>query len=268
MTIISCDFETTTNPEDCRVWAVGVYDLYTEEFAHGTSIDWFFQYIMSVGNCKAYFHNLKFDGAFLLDWLYRKGFEHTENRKLQEGQFKTLISDKNMFYSIKVKLSEDCTVTFLDSLKIIPFSVRVIAKAFGLTMSKGEIDYDKDRQPGYILTVEEIDYLERDCKIVGEALKVLFSQNLDQMTQGSNALHDFKTTLPRKFEKIFPPQTCDEEIRGAYKGGFTYVNPRFPSKERIIWQSVRQKQHVSKHDEIYADAIRQCEALFWAVQTG
>lgn len=230
MEILTCDLETTTNPEHVWEWAVGVYNVYTEEFAHGTTLEWFFAYLESIGSCKAYFHNLKFDGAFKLDFLFRMGFEHTENKKLLPGQFNTLISDKNMFYCIKLRLTDDCQITFLDSTKVIPMSVRKVAKAFGLPYSKGEIDYNKPRPRGYIPDADEIDYLYRDCKIVGMALKVLLEQGLDRMTQGSNALHNFKNTLPRKFEKIFPQINIDSEIRPAYKGGFTYAAPQFQGR--------------------------------------
>ena len=38
MDIYSCDFETTTNPTDCRVWAWGAYEINTGEFQHGKDI--------------------------------------------------------------------------------------------------------------------------------------------------------------------------------------------------------------------------------------
>lgn len=230
MEILSCDLETTTEPKHVWEWAVGIYNVYTEDFQHGTTLEWFFAYLETLGNCKAYFHNLKFDGAFKLDFLFRMGYEHTTNKKLEVGQFNTLISDKNMFYCIKLKLSEDCQVTFLDSNKVIPMSVAKAAKAFGLPYSKGDIDYNKPRPRGYIPDDEEIDYLFRDCKIIGMALKVLLEQGLTRMTQGSNALFNFKQSLPRKFEKIFPPIDCDSELRPSYKGGFTYAAPQFQGK--------------------------------------
>lgn len=227
MEILSCDLETTTNPDHVWEWAIGSYNIYTDEFQWGTTFEWFFEYLESLGNCKVYFHNLKFDGGFKLDYLFREGYEFTLSKKLEVGQFNTLISDKNMFYCIKLKLSKTCTVTFLDSLKVIPMKVSKVAKAFGLPYSKGEIDYDKERPIGYEPTEEEVDYLYRDCKIVGMAMKQMLAQGLDRMTQGSNALHNFKATLPQKFEKIFPEIDCHEEIRPSYKGGFTYASPLY-----------------------------------------
>ena len=48
------------------------------------------------------------------------------------------------------------------------------------------------------------------------------------MTQGSNALYDYKQTVGTKnFNKWFPIPDYDSDIRQSYKGGFTYLNPKF-----------------------------------------
>lgn len=227
MRIFSCDFETTTKEEDCRVWASGIYDIDNDFFECGNSIEWLFKKFEEIGTCKAYFHNLKFDGAFILDYLFREGYTHTFDKKLDDKEFSTLISDSNLFYSFKIKLKKGCIITILDSLKAIPFSVKKISKAFGLKQKKGEIDYHAERPIGYKVSPTEHEYIKNDCEIVGKALNTLFSQDLRKMTQGSNALYDFKKSLPRKFEKIFPKIEFDSDIRAAYKGGFTYVNPKY-----------------------------------------
>ena len=74
---ICADFETTTTAEDCRVWACGLYYMDSKKFECGNSIEWFFDKVSDLGDCTIYFHNLKFDGTFIIDWLFRNGFEHT-----------------------------------------------------------------------------------------------------------------------------------------------------------------------------------------------
>ena len=96
-------------------------------------------------------------------------------------------------------------VTFYDSLKIIPFSVEVVAKSFNLEISKLKIDYNKERKKGHLLTDEEREYIKNDVLIIAKALKVLFDEDLRKMTQGSNALNDYKQILTKsKFEHYFP----------------------------------------------------------------
>ena len=231
----TADFETATWLEDSSyVWAWAVCEIGNEDkITMGNTIDSFMEYIENNKSSKYYFHNLAFDGSFILDYLFKNGFKHIENKEDKEDKtFTTLISDLGMFYTIevyfKVRGKKVRKATFIDSLKIIPFSVKVIAKSFGLPISKLEIDYNEPRELGHELTEEEKDYIKNDVKIVAMALKVLFDEKLNHITSASNALNDFKKGYKEeKFTKLFPclPYEIDKDIRQAYKGGFTYLNP-------------------------------------------
>ena len=231
----TADFETATWLDDSSyVWAWAVCEIGNENnIIIGNTIDTFMEYISKNKSSKYYFHNLAFDGSFILDYLFKHGFKHIENKEDKEDKtFTTLISDMGMFYTIEVYFSvknkKVKKATFIDSLKIIPFSVSVIAKSFGLPISKLELDYNKKRELGHELTDEEKDYIKNDVKIVAMALKVLFDEKLNHITSASNALHDFKKGYKdEKFSKLFPtiPYEIDKDIRQAYKGGFTYLNP-------------------------------------------
>lgn len=228
----TADFETTTDKYDCRVWAFAVCSLKDYTVSYGNSIDDFMAWCAKQRKAQIYFHNLKFDGEFILNWLFRNGYEWSSEKKtnLCSGEFCTLISDKGQWYTISVKMGKHL-VTFYDSLKILPFSVKETAKAFGLKMSKLSIDYKEYREVGHKLTEEEIAYIHNDVRIVAEALNVLFKQDLTRMTAGSNAIHDYKEIIGSKyFSKWFPPPAYDKEIRKAYRGGWTYLNPKFKGK--------------------------------------
>lgn len=107
-----------------------------------------------------------------------------------------------------------------------------IAYAFNLPMIKGEIDYNKVRPVGYKLDKNELSYLYRDCAIVAQGLKYLFDNGLTKITTGSNALHEYKQIIGAKnFKYWFPIPYYDKEIREAYRGGYTYLNPKFKNKE-------------------------------------
>lgn len=234
MPLYTADFETTTDPHDCRVWAYGICEIGNpDNFIYGNSIDGFIQWAKTQGKATTYFHNLKFDGEFILCYLFENGFKHVVDRRdLDTNTFTTLISDKGQFYSMEIcferKGKVKKSLTIYDSLKILPFSVAAIAKGFNLPISKLEIDYDEEREIGHELTTEEVDYLRNDVDIVARALHVMFEQNLKEMTQGSNALHDYKRIVGTKnFSKWFPIPDYDADIRQSYKGGFTYLSPRF-----------------------------------------
>lgn len=226
------DFETTTDPEDVRVWAsclVNIENLKTSFI--GNDIESFFDFLKNK-NSVVYFHNLKFDGEYILSYLLSNGYRYHTNH--EGGTFETLITDDGLFYSITVyfekKNKKFKKVTFYDSLKKLPFKVSVIAKAFELADSKGEIDYKAHREEGHILTEEEKDYIIKDCRIVAEALRIQFDKGLTKMTNASDALSNYKEIIGKNvFEKWFPvlPIELDSELRRAYKGGFTYLSPRF-----------------------------------------
>lgn len=231
--LFTADFETTTDPLDCRVWACGICSIdETHSFKYGNSLDWFIEFAKNNIGSTFYFHNLKFDGEFILCYLFEHGYKHvTDRKKLKTKTFTTLISDKGQFYSLEICFNKDENktekITIYDSLKILPFSVEAIAKGFNLPISKLEIDYDEKREIGHILTPQEIDYLRNDVEIVSRALLTLFNQDLRQMTQGSNALYDYKKIVGKKnFSKWFPIPDYDFDVRQSYKGGFTYCDPR------------------------------------------
>jgi hypothetical protein len=182
------------------------------------------------------FHNLKFDGDFILSWLLTHGFEYIADKKNRRDKtFTTLITDMGAFYAIevyfKVKGHKVNKVTFHDSLKILNFSVDEIAKSFDLPISKLELDYTTFREKGHELTPHEIDYIRNDVKIMALALDIIYKQNMTKMTIGSNALDSYKKMQPN-FKMLFPilPIDVDADIRRSYKGGFTYLSPKY--KER------------------------------------
>lgn len=223
----TADFETATWLEnETFVWAWAVCEIGNENnLIIGNEIETFIDLCRSEKNPIIYFHNLKFDGEFIISYLLNNGFKHIKDKKeKKDNTFTTLISDLGQFYSIEVyfKVGNKSIkkVTFIDSLKIIPFSVEVIAKSFNLEISKLTIDYNSPREKGHLLTEEEKTYIKNDVLIVAKALNVLFNERLTRMTQGGNALKNYKDIITKeKFGHYFPKleKWADQDIRKAYK---------------------------------------------------
>lgn len=237
--IIVCDFETTTDEDDCRVWAVGCYDIVSNEFWYYNNIDDFMTMCATIYyNDKLYFHNEKFDGDFIMNWLFRHGYSWVDDRKkLDSKTFTTTISDKGQFYCMEICFYKDNAytnkVTIYDSLKILPMSVHDMAKAFGLEEKKGEINYKDYREVGHKLTEEEVEYLKNDVVIVGKSLVKMFEQGLKKMTIGGNAINDYKKRIGKdNFSEWFPllDEETDYFCRQSYKGGFVWANPLHKNK--------------------------------------
>jgi hypothetical protein len=237
----SCDFETTTQINDCRVWAYGWMEIGNKiNYKIGNSLEEFMKWCEEVKGI-LYFHNLKFDGSFIVNYLLKQGYKW--NKSGAPKTFNAIISNMGQWYMIDIcygykigktgKKTKLHTVIY-DSLKKLPFSVKKIAKDFQLEVMKGDIDYHSYRPVGHEITPEEYVYIKNDIEIIADALRIQFEQGLDRMTTGSDSLAGFKAVISKKiFEKLFPVLTleADEEIRPAYKGGFTWVNERFQGKE-------------------------------------
>lgn len=223
--VYTADFETTTDPLDLRVWAWGLYNISEGAFNYGADINAFFNHLKYKveDNAIVYFHNLKFDGEFLFYWLFENGFTHTQERKVNHKEFSTLITNMGLFFTIRFRWYGK-TITILDSLKLIPFKVSQISKAFNLESVKGEIDYHKHRPVGYQADDNEISYLKNDVQIVGDALRFFFESSLDKMTVAGNALNDYKTIFTaKKYKRCYPFLPQDKVLRKSYKGGVVQV---------------------------------------------
>ena len=227
--LFSADFETITDENDCRVWAWGICDIpYT--FANfGNSIESFFEHLKTLKeNSKIYFHNLKFDGSFILNYLLSNGYTWVkEKQDLKMNTFTTMISEDIKYYNISFYVNKKVKVDIYDSLKIINLTVEQIAKSFGMPFQKEEIDYNEYRSKDHIMTEKEKSYLLNDIKIVATALDYFFEQNLKKMTQGSNALYNYKQIIggEKHFRQFFPQLdvNIDSDIRKAYRGGFNLI---------------------------------------------
>lgn len=229
----TADFETTVDMDDCRVWAAATCEIGNiDNIERGTDIEWFMDWCGEHAPCNLYFHNLAFDGAFIMDWLERHDWVWVDERsKVAERTYTTVISDANQVYCIDLYFRKSAHVKIMDSLKIVPLSIKQMAKAYKLPILKGEIDYEAPRPVGHQLTEEETKYLDHDVMIAAMVMEKFLSEGLTKMTAGSNALTNYQGMNGGKkgFRKWFP--LLDEEqdtfIRKAYRGGFTWVNPRF-----------------------------------------
>lgn len=234
------DFETSTwEDKKTRVWAWAVSEIgNSDNIIIDNNIDSFFDFCKKENNCVIYFQNLKFDGEFIIHYLLTNNYKHiTDINDRANNTFTTLISSLGQFYSItvyfKVYNKKVKKVTFLDSLKIIPFSVDDTAKSFGLPLSKLKLDYNKPRKIGHLLTKHEKDYITHDVKIMSLALEQIFSEELTKMTRASNALHDYKKIIgDNKFNMYFPKlsKEVDTDIRQAYRRRFYLSKPNLSRK--------------------------------------
>ena len=245
-----CDFETTVYAgQQCtEVWASAVSEFFTDDsvLIHH-SLEETFQYFKSLNtNIICYYHNLKFDGHFWLDYLqnvlhYEQAYENGSWKRVNEmkaNTFRYTISDMGQWYMIEIKIGQHRSIEIRDSLKLLPFSVKEIGKAFKTKHQKLDMEYEGYRFAGCEITEEEQKYIANDVLVVKEALEIMYRQGHNKTTIGSCCLEEFKSTFwnlkdyeyhfPNLYEieidpKVFGSPTAGDYIRKSYKGGWCYL---------------------------------------------
>lgn len=245
--IYAGDLETTTYNNETWVWACGLMEITDnpvhEEFRNFKYLDDMLDYVAdnkpnSETKIIIYFHNLAFDGSFVLNNLLNKGYKNRMKKgycRLEE--LKTLISESE-YYKINfcwVSSNGNKTIIELrDSMKILNFKLSKIAKDLKTKFKKltGEIDYSINRPAGWEITEEEYNYLFNDVAILAEALEKIKEYGLlEHTTIASVALNDYKNRTP-SFKYIYPQleEQYDQYIRASYRGGICYVNPEIAGR--------------------------------------
>ena len=249
-----CDFETTVydGQKFTEVWAAACVEMGSEDVSIFHSIGEQYEYFLSC-NCDitAYYHNLKFDGAFWLSYLlinlgYQQAFDQPDptiaqgewikTTDMKNNTFKYLISEMGQWYSITIKAKGN-TITILDSLKLLPFSVKKIGNSFNTKHKKLEMEYTGFRYAGCEITEEEKEYIANDVLVVKEALEFMYNAGHKKLTIGSCCLSEYKTlTGSKAYSENFPnlyeisidgekygDDNAGEYIRRAYRGGWCYL---------------------------------------------
>lgn len=251
----SADFETTVyeNQERTDVWASACVELYTEDVSIFHSITETFRYFKRLrSNIIVYYHNLKFDGSFWLNFLItelqlsqaydKTGDNETDVKwrdvkEMRDNTFKYSISDRGQWYNIIIKMC-GYIIEIRDSVKLLPFSLKEIGEAFKTKHRKLEMEYTGFRYPGCEITGDEKKYISNDVLVLKEALEIMFDENHDKLTIGACCLSEFKKIIggkeiynyyfPDLYEfkidsAIYGESTAGDWIRKSYRGAWVYL---------------------------------------------
>jgi hypothetical protein len=257
MNISKKEKEKLSKQKKARIWAYGLVNIYdTNKLTYGNNLTEFMEIVKSLRNADIYFHNLKFDGSFIVNWFHKNGVEYVSDMsELRENTYTTLVAN-GQYYTITWCVSKSNgnkrkLITFKDSFKIMPSSIKELGKSFAKELNdKGKVQVEKEfykryRALDHEITEEEKEYLHQDVKVMSEALKFMFELGHVKGTIGSNALEDFKSKFNEEdknnyknhFPKWFMGDKYDDTGGGgnswvlrAYRGGFTYVSKSFRNK--------------------------------------
>lgn len=201
-----------------------------------------------------YFHNLSYDGRFIIDYMLRNSYsyiqlnEHGKIPKEYDDCFGGIIDTNGTIYKLVIK-HNGITITVKDTFRIIPSSLDKIGKDFGCKTPKlkGTIDYNDPKyfEDDYNAFDDEVTmkYFIHDLDLTKEILGIIIAEGMsDKLTIASNALERFKDIFYNKPEEVgtkyykknrehyyriyFPILSKEEDssVRASYRGGWCYNN--------------------------------------------
>lgn len=238
------DFETCDDDKDYKidkktglmiknqkVWLAGFKNLETMKSSYFTSLDDFMGAILSRGdnqNTEFAFHNLKFDGSFIVPWLYDNGYT-VSHTKPQPNQFSILVDERNSWYTITIQTTKRRRVLIWDSLKLFPTALEYLPDIYSTPTHKIREDkewYEEKRPEGYTPNERDLLYFENDLQVPAETLnKHIEHYGLRfKKTQASQSFYNFEQTF-KAWKWRFPALTTEQDnaIRKAYWGGISHV---------------------------------------------
>jgi len=258
--IYSADLETTVyeGQDHTEAWASALVALDSDKPLVFHSLDDTLDYLdYQDEDAVLYYHNLKFDGNFWLSFLitqknFTQGLEYIseteltfkDKKDLREREVIYSISSMGQWYTIQFKYHSHL-YTLKDSLKLLPFTLREIGKAFKTEHQKLDMEYEGYRYAGCEITDEEKEYIKNDVLVLKEALNIMFSEGHNKLTIGACCLSEFKKMKGKydwgvffpKLEtieidqEIYGSSNADEYIRKSYRGGWCYLVKGASGKE-------------------------------------
>ena len=271
---LTADTETYTGSEYYTyVWSLAWYDgiqsfvsadekdMHTEILASGyymKHFDNFLIYLLTNYDAskyfiKVYFHNLKFDFEFFRRYLIENvQLEDVTGKPLKymyseavDNVISYLINDMGQVYNFTIKIN-GLIIKFIDSYKLLPFSLAKLTKDFKIENIKVDYDIKND----CFITDENSTYIENDViglyqciqkfrEITGTHKNTIASAAYDIFAKKWSQKLGFKKGMPEKLNlwydfkaKNFPTLSLAEDnfFRKAYKGAFCYVKDSIKGK--------------------------------------
>lgn len=219
-------------------------------------------------NIVCYIYNLSFEWSFILPVLIDKGFQFSLKFDKNSEYCYNSTSTKtcSSVWEVNIKYAKNGGILKLrDLAKQFSGGLGKVAKSFGISTQKGEIDYRLNRLHDYVITPEEKEYCFKDTRIIIEILEEIYKkQDKEFWNTISMASYSMKKLINetwgmyrypmRIFRKVYPKLSEKENsfLRKSIEGGITYSPPK--------WQYINIKApilHIDAHQmypsQLYAN---------------
>lgn len=242
--IYVADFETTAKAQyekegrtKVYLWEIKSIDGNFKEI--GIDLPSFIKTLENINlpNVVVYFHNLSFDGEFILYHLIENGYHYNEDeRELKPFEFHSITNESGIHYSIAVMLSNGQIIKFRCSYRLMPMPIKALGKLVGIDKLNETHDYSEIKDFKTISEVpeEELKYLENDVEILRLVLKELFAMSIKGLTMSGASFRNWQQTQYFLYKEHLSTKPNDEYINEcitkSYKGGITKVNKKHQGK--------------------------------------
>ena len=227
------DFETTSSKnlekDGCvRVWLWSLVGVEDGEKFYGFDIQSFLKELKRRKCKKVFFHNLKFDGKFIVDYFMRNNFEYGTD-------YEVIIDGLASWYEVKWKYDGTHTIKFWDSAKKFPgTSVQSLGEFVNLPKLEKPY-FDKYYPIDYKPTEEEIKYCIRDSEVVAKAMLTMLEQGFTSMTMATDCFRYARDKcLNGRYYRDYMPvldNFTHNFCKQSYKGGISYLKPEYEDIE-------------------------------------
>jgi hypothetical protein len=180
-------------------------------------------------------HVKKFEQAVFKTGDRDNDVKFFDKKDMFNNTFSYSISDRGQWYTMTIKVN-NYIIELRDSLKLLPFSLKSIGKAFNTKHQKLDMEYTGFRYAGCTISEDEKRYIANDVLVLKEALEFMFDNDHKKLTIGSCCLSEYKSMMGDSYKCFFPDLTeieLDEElygsnnvdsyIRHSYRGGWCYL---------------------------------------------
>lgn len=228
--ILCADTESTTDTG--KIWAVAFTRLdISDEVIIEPNLDGLFSTFFNNRYRKKviiYFHNLKWDGQFIIRYFLDHNLTFTTDYKMPPNTFNALITDMGSYYSIQANINGN-RLEIRDSLKLLPFSLEKIGKDFNLAHRKSTMDYDNKKSLDDC-SPADLDYIRNDVLVLRDAIDFMYQHDMKQLTIGSCCMQEYFKLVPEATKywvdmtSYQAPNGMDADMycRKSYKGGYCY----------------------------------------------
>lgn len=233
------DFETDKHNDNAEVYLGYIERLDNNDGCLFLNIDNMIDYLVKYQTKKThtvYFHNLSWDGEFIIWWLINNGYEPQLTKVSKPKQFRERTDWLGKRGEIYVNV-KGCRILFLCSYKMWPIKAEKIGESLGYPKLKIEHNIGRHYQTIDELPNDVIDYVKRDVQIIKNKY-IEYSKNYEvKKTASASSWNNFKKWYEQKYTKqrfniryAFDKETF-KYLAPAYFGGLSIINEYYRHKD-------------------------------------